>query len=99
MEITIEDLRQEIAKIAEATKSRKKRWERMPNHLGAYRTIEPQSYLAVSYCNPERWIQTKDVKIDVPCEELFELCGEIVKQIRQDSKQMAAMVESLRTLD
>jgi len=43
-------------------------------------------------------IQTGDAKLDVPCEEMFELCSEIVKQIRQDTVKIAAMVESLREL-
>jgi len=99
MEYTIEHLRQEIAKITEATKTREKLWERVRNHTGMYRTIESQPYLAISYCNPHCWIQAKDLKITVSCEEIFELCGEIVKQIRQNTTQMAAMIESLRALN
>jgi len=93
------DLRVKIAEISELTRQSKTKWERYPGLTCTYQTIESDPiYLSVSCCKPGCFIQTEGVKLDVPCEELFELCSEIVTQIRQDTVQITAMVESLDAL-
>jgi len=89
------DLRIKIVAISESTRQGKIKWKRTPFLHCTYQTLDSEPYLSVSCCRPECFIQTDGAKLDVPCEEMFELCSEIVKQIRQNTAQVSAMVESL----
>jgi transcriptional regulator CtsR len=88
----------EIRRFTELTRSGKLQWEKVHANICTYQTCDLDELLIVSCCGNGCYIQIQNVKYDVPCELLFELCSEIVNQIKNNTTQMSALAKSLHAL-
>jgi len=98
MNIQHENLQIEMARLNDLTISGKIRWEKKHGTLFTYHTNDLQQFMAVSCCSPDCWLQVGNRKWNIPCEDMLILCAEIAKQIKKDTSEMSAVVETLRTV-
>jgi hypothetical protein len=98
MTFNFEHLRIEIARFTELTRLGKLHWEKVHAHTCTYQTCDLDELLIVSCCGNGCFIQIQNAKFDVPCELLFELCGEIVNQIKNNTSQISTLAKSLHAL-
>jgi len=93
-----ENLQMEMARLNDLTISGKIRWQKTPGTSFTYYTQDLQQFMAVACCNSECWLQVGNQKWNIPCEDMVILCGEIAKQVKRDTKEISAVVETLRTV-
>jgi len=90
----------EVARIAELTKTGVLRWEKAPDCLCTYQTLnDAYPRLVVSCCKPECYVEVSGKRIDVSCEDLIILCAEIVQQVRQREAAMQEVISLMRTIN
>ena len=89
----------EINKITELTKVGTLKWVKVPSRYLLYQTCNTELQLVISCNSPDCRIKIGNRTADISCEVIFELCSEIVKQLRNEQSQMDDTVAMLRSFN
>jgi hypothetical protein len=98
MDITYEQLLQEIANMVVQTNARTLLWERIPGKTCYYRVRGMCPPIVVSCSELNGNIQISNKRANVDFEDILELCHAIAQQIKRETTHVSEVTELLHAM-